>query len=198
MKIAFFSSTRGTNLQSFIDAKAAGELPDVKIACLVTDKADCGAVGKALEAKIPVHVFDSAGKTRERFDQEVMEILEPYKIDLIVLGGYMRIIGPEMLKRYENKILNVHPSLLPKHAGGMNLDVHKAVIDAGEKETGMTIHLVTETVDAGPVVCQKKVAVEPEDTPETLKTKVQALEKEWYPKVVQDFADGKIKLTSLL
>lgn len=179
MKIAFLSSMRGTNLQSFIDA-------GVSIACLVTDKADCGAVKKAQAAEIPVHTIDPKGKTREQFDREVMAALEPHQVDLIVLGGYMRIIGPEMVKRYEGRILNIHPSLLPKFAGGMDADVHKAVLEAGERETGMTIHLVTDAVDAGPIVCQKKVAVSPDDTPETLKAKVQALEKEWYPKVVQD------------
>jgi folate-dependent phosphoribosylglycinamide formyltransferase PurN len=104
----------------------------------------------------------------------------------------MRIIGANMVQRYRGRILNVHPSLLPKFAGGMNLDVHQAVIDAGEMETGMTIHLVTDDLDEGPIVCQKSVAVEESDTADTLRDKVQALEKKWYPKVVQDFADGKM------
>ncbi|MFH0820328.1 MAG: phosphoribosylglycinamide formyltransferase [Candidatus Peregrinibacteria bacterium] len=194
MKIAFFASTRGTNLQSFIDAKAAGKMPKVDVACLVTDKADCGAVEKANTAGILVHAIDPKGKTREQFDREAMAILEQYGVDLIVLGGYMRIIGAEMVQRYKNRILNVHPSLLPKFGGGMDADVHKAVLDAGEKETGMTIHLVTEQLDAGPIVLQKKVAVDSSDTPETLRAKVQSLEKEWYPWEVEQIAEGKIRL----
>src|SRR3989338_3523562 len=114
-KIAFFSSTRGTNLQSFIESKKAGAF-EPEIACLVTNVADCGAVEKAQAAGVSVHFIDPTGKTREPFDREVMKALESYGIDLIVLGGYMRIIGSEMVGRYKNKILNILPSLLPKCA----------------------------------------------------------------------------------
>lgn len=190
MKIAVLSSSGGTNLQSLIDAKKRGDLK-VKIACLITNKFYCGAVEKAQVAGIPVHFIDPEDKSREEFDREVMETLDLYGVDLIVLGGYMRIIGSKMIQRYKNRILNVHPSLLPKFAGGMDMDVHRAVIEAGVKETGMTIHIVTDKLDAGPIVCQKKVAVSPDDTPGTLKAKVQELEKIWYPLAVQNFADGK-------
>ena len=99
-----------------------------------------------------------------------------------------------MVNKYQNRIINIHPSLLPKFGGGMNMDVHRAVLDAGEKETGMTIHLIDEGVDTGPIVFQKSCPVDPSDTLESLKDKVQNLEKEWYPKVIQMFADGKIKI----
>lgn len=196
-KVAVLASTNGTDFQAMIEAKRAGKLR-MELACLVTNVANCGAAEKAEAAGIPVHFVEPQGKSREDYDREVIKTLEPYSVDLIALVGYMRIVGPEMVRRYQNRILNVHPSLLPKFAGGMNLDVHKAVLDAGEKETGMTIHLVTDQVDAGPIVLQKKVRVDPADTPETLKAKVQALEKEWYPWVVQSIADGTIQLTSLL
>jgi phosphoribosylglycinamide formyltransferase-1 len=193
--VAVLASTRGTNFQSLIDAKNAGVIKDnVSIRCLITNKSDCGAVEKAKNAGIPSHFVNPAGKTREQFDAEVMNILEEYDTDLIVLGGYMRIISTPMVERYRNRIINIHPSLLPKFGGGMNMDVHKAVIEAGEKETGMTIHLIDENVDTGPIVLQKKCKVDPSDIPETLRDKVQKLEKEWYPKVVQMFADGKIKV----
>lgn len=194
-KVAVLASTRGTNFQSLIDAKKAGVLKDdVEIACLITNK-ECGAIEKAKAANIPSHIVDAKGKTRETFDTEVMKILDSYQVDLIVLGGYMRIIGAEMVNRYKNRIINIHPSLLPKYGGGMNLDVHKAVLEAGEKETGMTIHLLNEEVDTGPIVLQKTCSVNPDDTPDTLKSRVQALEKEWYPKVVQMFADGEVNIT---
>ncbi len=193
-KIAVLASTRGTNFQSLLDAQKSGVIKDnVQICCLVTDKADCGAVEKAKNAGIPVHTIGPTDKTREEFDQKVMEALDEYKPDLLVLGGYMRIIGKEMVGQYRDRIINIHPSLLPKYGGGMNLDVHKAVIKAGESETGMTIHLIDEGVDTGHIVLQKSCPVDPSDTPETLKDKVQALEKEWYPKVIQMFADGEIK-----
>ena len=194
-KVAVLASTRGTNFQSLIDAKKSGILKDnIEICCLVTNKADCGAVEKAKSAGIPVHAIDSKGKSREEFDREVMEALDQYKPDLLVLGGYMRIVGKEMVNQYRNRMINIHPSLLPKYGGGMNLDVHRAVLEAGEKETGMTIHLIDEGVDTGPIVLQKSCPIDPSDTPETLKDKVQALEKEWYPKVAQMFADEKIKI----
>ncbi|PIZ74490.1 phosphoribosylglycinamide formyltransferase [Candidatus Peregrinibacteria bacterium CG_4_10_14_0_2_um_filter_43_11] len=191
-KIAVFASANGTDFQAMIDERDAGRLT-VDIACLFTNVADCGAVLKAQKANILVHFVDPKGKSREAYDREVMTVLEPYRLDLIVLVGYMRIISAPMINRYPHQIINVHPSLLPKFAGGMNLDVHQAVLDAGEKETGMTIHFVEEAVDAGPIVLQKSVSVGHEDTKDTLKTKVQALEKEWYPKAIQMFADGEIK-----
>lgn len=187
--LAFLASTNGTDFQAILDEQKAGKMPGIQIACLVTNVQDCGAVTKAKSAGIPVHFIDPHNKHRDEYDGEVMAALEPYKIDLIVLVGYMRIIGKTMVQRYQNRILNVHPSLLPKFAGGMNLNVHQAVLDAGEKETGMTIHLVTEQLDAGPIVCQKKVAVEPGDTAETLKMKVQILEKKWYPEVIREFSN---------
>ena len=167
---------------------------NIRICCLITNQADCGAVEKAENAGIPVHAIDPAGKNREEFDEEVIKVLDEYQPDLLVLGGYMRIISNDMVERYRNRMINIHPSLLPKHGGGMDVSVHRAVIDAGEKETGMTIHLIDEGVDTGPIILQKTVVVSPSDTPEILKDKVQALEKEWYPKVVQMFADGKVRV----
>lgn len=193
-KIAVLASTGGTNFQSLADAKKSGVLKDnVEISCLITNK-ECGAVEKAKAAGVPYHIIEAKGKSRQEFDADVMKILDRYDVDLIVLGGYMRIITNEMVSRFRNRIINIHPSLLPKYGGGMNLDVHKAVINAGEKETGMTIHLVDEGVDTGAVLLQKSCEVKPDDRPEILKDRVQALEKEWYPKVVQWFADGKIKI----
>ena len=192
-KVAVLASTNGTNFQSFLDAQKSGILKDnVEIVCLVTNK-ECGAIEKAKSAEIPHYIVDQTDKTREEFDKEAMKILDQYQPDLLVLGGYMRIISNEMVDKYRNRIINIHPSLLPKYGGGMDVSVHQAVIDAGEKETGMTIHLIDEGVDTGPIVLQKSCPVDSSDTPETLKDKVQALEKERYPKVVQMFADGKIK-----
>jgi len=189
-KVAVLASTRGTNFQSMLDARARGELT-ADICCLITNKPDCGAVEKAKAAGVPVYAIDQTGKTREEFDREAMKILDDLKVDLVALGGYMRIIGSEMVRRYKNRIINIHPSLLPKHPG-MDMSVHQEVLDDGDRETGMTIHFIDEGVDTGPIVFQKSVPVEPGDTAEKLKEKVQVLEKEWYPKVVQMFADGKL------
>ena len=121
-------------------------------------------------------------------------ILKNEKVDLIVLVGYMRILTPYFVGEFKGKIINVHPALLPKF-GGENFfgqSVHEAVLAAHESETGMTIHFVEEDVDSGKIILQKTCPVLPNDTSETLKDRVQALEKEWYPKVIQMFADGKI------
>jgi len=194
-KVAVLASTRGTNFQSLIDAKKSGILKDnVELSCLISNKLECGAVDKAEAAGIPAYFIDPKGRTREEFDAEIMKILDSHNVDLIVLGGYMRIISESMVKQYENRIINIHPSLLPKYGGGMNLDVHQAVLDAGDKETGMTIHIVSEEVDEGPIVLQKSCVVKSDDTKETLRDRVQELEKEWYPKVVQMFADGEINI----
>lgn len=188
-KIAFLSSTNGTNLQSFIDARDRGELEGIHICCLVTDKAMCGAAEKARKAGIKVYYLDPSSVNRETFDQSIADTLAYFDLDLVVLGGFMKILGKPVLEKFGGKIINIHPSLLPKHAGGMDMNVHQAVLDAGETETGMTIHYVDENVDAGEIILQKKVPVAPDDTAETLKQKVQALEKEWYPKVVRMLAD---------
>lgn len=190
-KIAILSSTNGTNFQSFLDAQKRGELPNIEICCLITDKAMCGAAQKARDAKIKVYFIDPAPVTRETYDQSVAHTLAYFNVDLVVLGGYMKILGSAVTEKFKGKILNIHPSLLPKFAGGMNKSVHQAVLDAGEKETGMTIHYVNEVVDGGEIVLQKKVAVDPTDTVDTLKAKVQTLEKEWYPKVVVALSQGK-------
>jgi phosphoribosylglycinamide formyltransferase 1 len=193
-KIAVLSSTNGTNFQSILDAKARGELSNVEVCCLITDKPMCGAALKARDAKIKVYYIDPRDISREKFDETVMDTLTFFGVDLVVLGGFMRIIGPAMVEKYKNHIINIHPSLLPKFGGTMNMSTHQAVLDAGEKETGMTIHIVDEGVDTGKILLQKKVAVDKGDTAETLKTKVQELEKEWYPKVIQMFADGEIQI----
>ncbi len=195
-KVAVMASTRGTNFQSLIDAKKFGALKNnVELSCLIADKLDCGAIDKAEKAGIPAYFINpKEKKTREEFDEAAMKILESHQVDLIVLGGYMRIISDLMVQKYENRIINIHPSLLPKYGGGMNLDVHQAVLDANDTETGMTIHLINENVDEGPIVLQKSCEVKPGDNKEVLRDRVQGLEKEWYPKVVQMFADGKVEV----
>ncbi|HMR01068.1 MAG TPA: phosphoribosylglycinamide formyltransferase, partial [Candidatus Gracilibacteria bacterium] len=139
---------------------------------------------------------DPQGKSRAEYDQELAQILKDHEVDLVCLIGYMRVLSPEFVRQFPNRIVNVHPALMPKFSGpgfyGQN--VHKAVLDAGEKETGCTIHIVDEGVDTGPIIAQEKVTVESGDTPETLKEKVQNLEKKLYPEVIRRFAKGEISI----
>lgn len=192
-RIAVLASTRGTDLQAIIDEINAGRL-DVELACVISDKKKCFALERADTQGFKTYWVNKKDKTREEFDLEMARILKAENIDLIVLVGYMRILTPSFVNEFRGKIINVHPALLPKFGGKdfFGNNVHEAVLKSGEKETGMTIHFVDENVDGGQIILQKKCPVEPGDTPDTLKARVQALEKDWYPKVIQNFADKKI------
>lgn len=190
MNIAVFASTRGTDFGAIIDEWLAGKLPDVKIAFLLTDKKDCGAVEKAKNANIPVHFIAVQNLGREEYDRKIAQILDAENIDLICLVGWMRLFSSWFVKKYHKKIINVHPSLLPKYPG-MDLNVHAEVLKNDEKETGMTIHYVDEGVDTGEIILQKSIPVMPADTPETLKGRVQELEKKWYPEVLRMLSTQK-------
>jgi len=196
MRIAVLASTRGTDLQAIIDELKAGKLKNVELACVVSNKKNCFALQRAHEQGFKTYFVDSKEKSRVEFDREVAQVLEDEKIELVVLVGYMRILTPYFVGKFKHRIINVHPALIPKYCGKdfFGNNVHESALKAGEKETGMTIHFVEEDVDAGPIIIQKTCPVLPNDTAETLKERVQALEKEWYPKVVQMFADGKIKM----
>jgi len=125
------------------------------------------------------------GKSREKFDAEVTAVLQEHGVSLVLLIGFMRILSAEFCRRWQDRLLNVHPSLLPKYGGGMDTNVHEEVLKNGDKETGCTIHFVTEEVDKGPILIQKKCKVEANDTVKTLKAKVQKLEGEAFKEAIQ-------------
>ena len=193
MNIAVLASTNGTDLQAIIDEINAGEL-DVNLKVVISNK-KCYALERAETQGFKTVYIDPEGKTREQFDQEMLEILKAEEVDLVVLVGYMRILSEGFVKAFERKIINVHPALIPKFCGKsfFGQSVHEAVLAAGEKETGMTIHFVDEGCDTGEIIVQKKVPVEEADTVDTLKEKVQTLEKKWYPEVIRWFQEGKVK-----
>jgi len=190
--LAILGSTNGTDLFAVYKAVQSGEL-DAVIDVVISNKADAGILEKAKNWGLNYKYIEPAGlpgeaqRNREEFDKKILTELKKYSIDLVLLIGYMLILSPVLVRAYKNKILNVHPSLLPKFAGGMDSDVHTQVIKAGEKETGCTIHIVDEGVDTGPIVLQKKCSVEPTDTPETLKQKVQKLEGETFVEVIKNW-----------
>ena len=169
MRLAVLGSTKGTDMQAIIDA-------DIPIEVVISNKSNAYILRRAKKYDIPAIYISPEGKTREEYDMAIMTVLEQYEIDLVLLIGYMRILSKPFCRKYKNKILNIHPSLLPKHAGGMNMDVHAEVLKNNETETGCTLHYVTEKIDEGPIVGQKKVAVIKSDTPESLKKKVQKAE----------------------
>lgn len=184
LRLGVLGSTRGTALQGVIDAIEAGTL-DAKIVLIISDKAEAPILQRGLKHRIPSLHIGKAGLTREAFDAEVTEEFKRAHADLILMVGYMRIVSPSFVKAWEGKILNVHPSLLPEFGGGMNRDVHRAVLESGTKKTGCTIHVVTDEVDAGPILLQKQCDVLPDDTVETLKDRVQALEQQAFVEVLQ-------------
>lgn len=191
-KIAVLASTNGTDLQAIIDEMKAGKMEGIKLSVVISNK-KCKALKRAEEQGYETVFIDPKGKTREEFDKEMAVILKEKGVDLICLIGYMRILSPWFVREFEGKIINVHPAIdMKKYAGpgAMNLNVHSAVIENGEKESGCTIHYVTEGVDEGPIIAQADVLIEKGETPESLKKKVQAQEKLLYPEVIKRFARG--------
>ncbi|PIZ76394.1 phosphoribosylglycinamide formyltransferase [Candidatus Peregrinibacteria bacterium CG_4_10_14_0_2_um_filter_38_24] len=192
-KIGVLASTKGTDLQAIIDEMNAGKMEGIELAVVVSNKEDAYALERAKSQGYKAIFVNPKDLTREEFDEKVAGILEENKVDLVVLIGYMRILSPNFVRKFPHKIINVHPALIPKFSGKnfFGSNVHSAVLAAGEKETGMTIHYVDEEVDAGEIILQKKCEVLPTDTPETLKEKVQALEKKWYPEIIRQLAKEK-------
>ena len=189
MNIAVLGSTKGTDLQAIIDAKATGKLQNINIAIVISNKKDAFILQRANNANLETLFIDPENKTREEFDREVMKVLDEKQVDLVLLIGYMRFISKEFVDKWSRKVINVHPSLLPKFAGGMDKNVHQAVLDAKETETGMTIHYVDEGADSGEIILQKSCKIEPNETVDSLKEKVQKLEGEGFVEVLEDFAN---------
>lgn len=175
MRLAILGSTRGTNLNALVNAIKQQHL-SASIEIILSNKADAIILEKAKGFGIKSLFINPEGLSRAEYDNCLSELLKNHQIELVVLIGYMRILSAEFVFQWENKIINIHPSLLPAYAGLMNLEVHKAILDAGGSETGCTVHFVTEHVDAGPIILQKKCPVLADDTPEILKTRVQELE----------------------
>jgi formyltetrahydrofolate-dependent phosphoribosylglycinamide formyltransferase len=184
LKVAVLGSTRGTALQGILDALAAGTL-DVEVVLVLSDKAEAQILARAAAAGVPTKHLDPTGLKRAGYDALVSAALLQAGAELVLLIGYMRIVSPAFVETWRGRLLNVHPSLLPAFGGMMDKSVHEAVLAAGVAETGCTIHQVTEDVDAGPIVLQKRCPVLPGDTPETLKGRVQALEQSAFVEVLQ-------------
>lgn len=192
MKVAILASTRGTDMEAIINAIEEGRLKGVEISMVISDRENAPALERARNHGIKGIFVDPAGKKREEYDKELAVILDD--VDLILLIGYMRLLSPWFVEKFKNRIINVHPSLLPAFGGGMDLDVHRMVLEYGAKVSGATVHFVDEGVDTGPVILQRAVEICDDETPESLKAKVQKVEGELLVKVIELFRDGKIKV----
>lgn len=196
LNIAVLVSGGGTNLQALIDAQNAGQIENGALALVISSKADAYALERAKQAGISTRVLlrrSFAGQAD--YDAALLELLAEYQIDLVVLAGFMTIISETVIREYENKIINVHPALIPSFCGPgfYGLYVHEAALEKGVKVSGATVHFVNEVCDGGPIILQKAVEVCQGDTPETLQRRIME-QAEWklLPKAVSLFCAGKI------
>ena len=190
IRIAVLVSGGGTNLQALIDAQQAGEIPDGEIALVVSNKTGAYALERASKAGIPAVTVTkkASGGTQESFEQALLAILKENRIDLIILAGFLAILSADFTRAYNDRIINVHPSLIPSFCGKgfYGLKVHEAALEYGVKVTGATVHLVNEIPDGGRILLQKAVDILPDDTAETLQKRVME-QAEWklLPKAAQ-------------
>lgn len=189
--MAVLCSGSGTNLQAIITAARSGRLR-ARIAVVVSDRADAFALVRAQRAGIPVHVVDrTAFPTRVAFERALIHILDAHHVRLVCLAGFMRLLSPLFVRHYRNRILNIHPALLPAFPGG------QAIRDAlawGAKVTGVTVHLVDEEVDHGPILLQEAVPIRAGDTLETLLARVHRVEHRLYPRAIRLMVDGGVRV----
>lgn len=180
VKIAVLASGGGTNLQALLDEARAGQLPEGRIALVVSDRPGAFALTRAREAGVEALCLPRKGQEAAAWEEGLMEALQARGIQLVVLAGFLSILSPAFINAYRERIVNVHPSLLPAFGGKgfYGLKVHEAALSRGVKLTGATVHLVNEEPDGGPILLQKAVAVQPGDTPETLQKRVME-EAEW-------------------
>ncbi|MFC0445173.1 phosphoribosylglycinamide formyltransferase [Pseudidiomarina halophila] len=191
-RIVVLISGSGTNMQAIVEACQTDRI-DGEVVAVISNKADVGGLEKAANANIPTAVlshreFDS----REAYDAELLKLVDSFTPDIVVLAGFMRILTPEFAQHYHGRMLNIHPSLLPKYRG---INTHQRALDNGDTEHGVSVHFVTEELDGGPVILQAVIPVFPEDTAADLQQRVHSQEHRIYPLVVQWLCSERLKLT---
>ena len=195
IRIGVLASGGGTNLQAIIDACERGEI-DGDVVVVISNIPDAYALERARKHRIDAFCFPHKGVTREQHEADIIACLEQHRVDLLCLAGYLRMLTPVLVDKYAGRAMNTHPALLPSFGGkGMHgLRVHQAVLDHGCKVSGCTIHFVSLDVDGGPIVLQKAVPVQEGETAETLQERVLKEEHKLFPRAVQLFAQGKLKI----
>ena len=184
-------SGTGSNLQALIDSDDVKASP-ATLRAVISNRADAPGLQRAKNAGIDTRVLDhKAFGGREAFDAALIEIIDTFNPHLVVLAGFMRILSADFVRHYQGRLLNIHPSLLPKHKG---LHTHQRALEAQDREHGCSVHFVTEELDGGPLVVQAVLPVEPEDTPSSLAQRVHAQEHRIYPLAVRWFAEGRLSL----
>lgn len=184
-------SGTGSNLQALIDSTRTGDSP-VRIRAVISNRADAYGLQRARDAGIDTAVLDhKAFDGREAFDTALVELIDGFTPQLVVLAGFMRILSAGFVRHYQGRLLNIHPSLLPKYKG---LHTHQRALEAGDSEHGCSVHFVTEELDGGPLVVQAVIPVVSDDTPERLAQRVHSQEHQIYPLAVRWFAEGRLRL----
>jgi phosphoribosylglycinamide formyltransferase-1 len=190
-RIGVLLSGRGSNFEALADSVAAGRIPGAEIAVVVSNREGAPGIDKAKERKIATRVIPSKGLEREVYDKQVVAVLNEHKVDLVCLAGYMRLLSPFFVAAFPNRILNIHPSLLPSFPG---LESQRQALEYGVKYAGCTVHFVDENLDAGPIVLQATVPVRDDDTEETLSSRILAEEHRIYTEAVRIVLEGKYKI----
>lgn len=198
LRIGVCVSGGGTNLQAIIDKVESGVITNTEIAVVISNNSGAFALERAKKHGIPaVCVSPKSYESREKFNEALVETIDSYKLDLIVLAGYLVVIPPALVAKYKNRIINIHPSLIPSFCGTGNygLTVHENALKRGVKVTGATVHFVDEGTDTGPIILQKAVYVEDEDTPKSLQLRVmEQAEWEILPEAINLIANNKVKV----
>ena len=189
INVGVLASGRGTNLQAIIEAIKEGKI-EGRISIVISDNRDAFALKRAKQNNIETEYINfKSFKNREDYDKEIMECLKEKDIDLVVLAGYMRILSPYFIRTYKNRIINIHPALLPSFPG---LHAQRQAVEYGVKISGCTVHFVDEGVDSGPVILQKAVEVKDNDTEESLAERILKEEHQIYPRAIQLFCQGRL------
>lgn len=196
LKLGVLVSGGGTNLQSIIDHIESGYLP-AEIAVVISSKEGAYALERAKKHRIPAYVvkrkdFDS----QEKYEDEMIELLRRHHVELVVLAGFIKVLSPHFVRAFPNRIMNIHPALIPSFCGKgfYGEKVHEAVLNYGAKITGVTVHFVDEGTDTGPIILQRAVAVEDDDTPDTLAARVLKEEHKIYPEAIKLYAEGRLEI----
>ena len=191
-RLAVLISGTGSNLQAILDAIDAGELP-ARVSLVLSNKAAAAGLARAERAGVPAQAIDHRGfPDRASFDQAMIERIDAHGADTVVLAGFMRILSPGFVRHYQGRLINIHPSLLPKYPG---LNTHARALEAGDREHGCSLHFVTDELDGGPLIAQARFPVAANDTAETLSEKVQAREHRLYPQVLRWRAQQRLQMT---
>ncbi|CAN5280613.1 phosphoribosylglycinamide formyltransferase [soil metagenome] len=192
MKIGILISGRGSNMLAIIEAVQSGLISDSEVAVVISDKADAQGLEKAKSCNIETLIVEKNGRRRAEHDAEIIAELQKRNIELVCLAGYMRLLSKEFIRAFPNKIINIHPSLLPSFKG---LDAQKQAIDYGVKVSGCTVHFVDEDLDHGAIIAQKVVEVKDDDTPETLSARILQYEHALYVEAIKLIAEGKYQIS---